>query len=74
MYATAKNDTVSRIVPRLTSMVTDPRMDTEYVVTEYGVTNLKGKSTRERALSLIELAHPKFREELLAEAQKMTLV
>lgn len=74
LYATAKNDTVSRIVPRLTSLVTDPRMDTEYVVTEYGVTNLKGKSTRERALSLIELAHPKFREELLAEAQKMTLV
>jgi itaconate CoA-transferase len=74
LYATAKNETVSRIVPRLTSLVTDPRMDTEYVVTEYGVTNLKGKSTRERALSLIDLAHPKFREELLAEAQKMTLI
>ncbi len=44
------------------------------MVTEYGVTTLKGKSTRERALSLIELADPKFREELLAEAKKMTLV
>lgn len=74
LCATAKNDTVSRIVPRLTSMVTDPRMDTEYVVTEYGVTNLKGQSTRERALSLIDLAHPKFREELRAAAQKMTLI
>ena len=35
---------------------------------------VKEKSTRERALSLIDLAHPKFREELLAEAQKMTLI
>jgi itaconate CoA-transferase len=74
LYSTAKNGTVSRIVPRLTSLVTDPRMDTEYVVTEYGTTNLKGQSTRERALSLINIAHPKFRDELLKEAEKVTLI
>jgi itaconate CoA-transferase len=74
LYSTAKNGTVSRIVPRLTSLVTDPRMDTEYVVTEHGVTNLKGQSTRERALSLINIAHPKFREELLKEAESVTLI
>jgi itaconate CoA-transferase len=74
LYSTAKDGTVSRIVPRLTSLVTDPRMDTEYVVTEHGVTNLKGQSTRERALSLIQIAHPKFRDELLKEAEKVTLI
>jgi itaconate CoA-transferase len=74
LYSTAKNGAVSRIVPRLTSLVTDPRMDTEYVVTEYGVANLKGQSTRERALSLINLAHPKFRDELLKEAEEVTLI
>jgi itaconate CoA-transferase len=74
LYSTAKNGTVSRIVPRMTSLVTDPRMDTEYVVTEYGVANLKGKSTRERALSLIAIAHPDFRDELIEEAEKVTLI
>jgi itaconate CoA-transferase len=74
LYSTAKNGTVSRIVPRLTSLVTDPRMDTEYVVTEHGVANLKGQSTRERALSLINIAHPKFREALLKEAERVTLI
>jgi itaconate CoA-transferase len=74
LYSTAKNGNVSRIVPRLTSLVTDPRMDTEFVVTEHGVTNLKGQSTRERALSLINIAHPKFREELLKEAESVTLI
>jgi itaconate CoA-transferase len=74
LYSTARNGTVSRIVPRLTSLVTDPRMDTEYVVTEYGAVNLKGKSTKERALSLISIAHPKFREELIKEAQRVILI
>jgi itaconate CoA-transferase len=74
LYSTAKNGTLSRIVPRLTSLVTDPRMDTEYVVTEYGAANLKGQSTKERALSLINIAHPKFRDELLKEAEKVTLI
>jgi itaconate CoA-transferase len=74
LYSTAKKGTVSRIVPRLTSLVTDPRMDTEFVVTEYGTINLKGLSTRERALGLIGIAHPQFREQLIQEAKKATLI
>jgi itaconate CoA-transferase len=74
LYSTAHNGTISRIVPRLTSLVTDPRMDTEFVATEYGVANLKGKSTMERALSLISIAHPKFRDELTEEARKAVLI
>ncbi len=74
LYSTAHHGEVSRIVPRITSMVTDPRMDTEFVVTEYGVANLKGKSTRERALSLINIAHPKFRDQLIEEAKKAVLI
>jgi itaconate CoA-transferase len=74
LYSTAEHGAVSRIVPRLTSMVTDPRMDTEFVVTEYGVVNLKGKSTTERALALINIAHPKFRDELTEQARKAVLI
>ncbi len=74
--STAKGGTVSRIVPRLESgaMVTTPRMDTHYLVTEYGVANLKGRSSRERALAIIELAHPDFREDLLRQADDMYLI
>jgi acyl-CoA hydrolase len=56
----------SRIVPRIadSNIVTTPRTDVMYVVTEYGTTNLKGKSVPERARALIDLAHPDFREEL----------
>jgi len=56
----------SRIVLDLTAgnIVTTPRSDVMYVVTEYGMTNLKGKSVCERARALIALAHPDFREEL----------
>jgi len=72
-HATAKKGEISRIVPRFEegAMITTPRMDTHFLVTEFGVTNLKGKSTRERALSIIELAHPKFRDQLLQEAENM---
>lgn len=49
-------------------------MDSHYLATEYGVVNLKGKSTRERALAIIGLAHPKFREGLLKEAEDMYLI
>lgn len=62
--STAKHGTVSRIVPNLTGPVTTPRNDTQIVVTEYGWTDLKGKSLRERAEALIEIAHPSFRQEL----------
>ena len=63
----------SRIVPTLTpgSIATDPRSCTQYVVTEYGMVNLKGLSTWERAEALISIAHPDFRDELIAEAEKM---
>jgi len=75
-YSTAKNGTVSRIVPRFPTgtTVTTPRMDTHYLVTEYGVADLKNMSTRERALAIISLAHPRFREELLREAENMYLI
>ena len=69
-----KDGTVkSRIVPTLTpgSIATDPRSCTQYVVTEYGMVNLKGLSTWERAEALISIAHPDFREELIASAEKM---
>ena len=62
--STARNGTVSRIVPRLDGPVTTPRNDTHIVVTEYGSADLKGKSLYQRADALIGLAHPKFRDEL----------
>lgn len=75
-HATAKKGDISRIVPRFEegAMITTPRMDTHFLVTEFGVANLKGKSTRERALAIIELAHPKFRDDLLHEAENMYLI
>jgi len=69
--STAKDGTVSRIVPHLTegAGVVTTRGDVHYVVTEYGVAYLHGKSLRERATALIQIAHPNFREQLLAEAK-----
>lgn len=75
-YSSAKNAEISRVVPRFASgtVITTPRMDTHFLVTEYGAVNLKGKSTRERALAIIGIAHPKFRTELLKEAENMYLL
>jgi itaconate CoA-transferase len=67
--STAKNGTVSRIVPTLDGPVTTPRNDTHIVVTEFGWADLRGKSMRERADALIRLAHPKFRDWLYANLQ-----
>jgi RimJ/RimL family protein N-acetyltransferase len=69
--STAKDGTVSRIVGRLSegAGVVTTRGDVHYVVTEYGTAYLHGKNIRERALSLINIAHPDFREELLREAK-----
>ena len=69
--STAENDTISRIVPHLSegAGVVTTRGDVHYVVTEYGVAYLHGKSLRERATALIHIAHPKFREELLKAAK-----
>ncbi|MGD9975399.1 MAG: GNAT family N-acetyltransferase [Desulfatirhabdiaceae bacterium] len=64
----------SRIVPMLTdTAVVVPRGDVNYVATEYGVFNLFGKSFQERALGMISIAHPDFRDELFFEARKMGL-
>lgn len=63
-HSTAREGTVSRIVPTLQGPVTTPRNDTHFVVTEYGAVDLRGKSLRERAEALIGIAHPKFRDEL----------
>jgi len=75
-HATAKKGKISRIVPRLEegAMITTPRNDTHFLATEYGVANLKGKSTRERALAIIQLAHPDFRDGLLRAAEDMYLI
>jgi acyl-CoA hydrolase/RimJ/RimL family protein N-acetyltransferase len=71
MPSTAKDETVSRIVVHLTegAGVVTTRGDVHYVVTEYGVAYLHGKSIRQRALDLINIAHPKFRRELLQAAK-----
>lgn len=74
LHATAKSGTLSRIVPRLSGPVTDPRMDTHHVVTEFGLANLKGKSMQQRAELLIGLAAPQFRDELVIEAKKLGLL
>ncbi len=69
-------ETRSRIVLSLTpgNTVTTTRADMMYVVTEYGIANLKGKCTAERAQALIELAHPGFRESLEREAYDNGLI
>ena len=66
----------SRIVARISdsNVVTTPRTDVMYVVTEYGIVNLKGKSVPERARALISLAHPDFREELERGAREYGLI
>jgi acyl-CoA hydrolase len=66
----------SRIVARIdeSNVVTTPRTDAMYVVTEYGMVNLKGKSVPERARALIGLAHPDFREQLEREARAYRLL
>ncbi len=65
----------SRIVPMLNDMaVVIPRSDVQYVVTKYGAVNLFGKSFQERAVAMISIAHPDFRNELFFNAQKMGLL
>ncbi len=71
---TSKDGTVnSRIRPTLAngSVVTDTRANVHYFVTEYGIVNLKGLSSWQKAESIISVAHPDFRDELIAEADKM---
>lgn len=74
--STAKDDTISRIVPTLAAgtHVTTSKNDVNYVVTEYGVAQLRGKSAKQRAAALIGIAHPKFRDELSFRAREMRLL
>jgi itaconate CoA-transferase len=72
--STAAEGKFSRIVPRLDGPVTTPRIDTHYIVTEFGAVNLKGLSYTERALKLIGLAHPEFRDELTEAAKQRHLI
>jgi acetyl-CoA hydrolase len=71
--STARNDTISRIVPTLQkgAGVVTTRNDVHYVVTEYGVASLYGKSIRQRARELINIAHPRFRNELTRNARDL---
>ncbi len=71
-----KGERKSRIVTALTkgNIVTTPRSDMMYVVTEYGMVNLKGRTVAERAQLLISIAHPDFREDLLREAHELKLI
>ncbi len=64
--STARNDTISRIVPRLAhgAGVLTGRADVHYVVTEFGIAYLHGRTVRQRAEALIQIAHPKFHNEL----------
>ena len=65
----------SRIRPTLAngSIVTDTRANVHYFVTEYGMVNLKGLSTWQKAEALISVAHPDFREQLIQDAEKMNI-
>ncbi|CCG09560.1 acetyl-CoA hydrolase/transferase family protein [Pararhodospirillum photometricum] len=74
LHSTAKDGTLSRIVCDLSGPVTDPRMESHYVVTEYGCVCLKGLTVSERARALIGLAHPKFRDALKDEARATGLL
>ncbi len=76
MRATAKNGAVSRIVPTLDegSGVVTSRGDVAFVVTEYGIADLFGKSIRERAMALISVAHPDYRAQLLDAAKNRRYV
>jgi len=73
--STARNGKISRIVPQVRNGagVVTTRADVHYVVTEYGVAYLHGKNVRQRAEALIQIAHPRFREELIEHLRDMGL-
>ncbi len=74
--STAKKGTISKIVPQLTpgAAVSIPRNIADHVVTEYGVAKLRGRTVKERAEALINVAHPDFRAELREQARKLMLI
>lgn len=74
--STAQNGSVSRIVPFLSqgAGLVGSRADIHFVVTEHGIATLRGRNVRERALELIQIAHPDFRDELLRSARERKLI
>lgn len=75
MTSTSDHGRQSRIVPSLSNIpVVVPRGDVQFIATEYGVVNLFGKTLQERALALISIAHPDFRDELFSKAKKLDLI
>ena len=76
MLSTTKGGTISKIKPILTpgSIVTTPRNEVDFLVTENGIVRLKGQTASQRAKMIISLAAPQFREELEFEAKKMNLI
>jgi len=71
-HSTTHNDKASHIVPWLETgtIVTTSRVDLDYVVTEYGVATLRGRSVRERIQELINISHPNFRDYLRSEVKR----
>ena len=74
--STAKSDTISRVVPVLSpgTHLTTSKNDINYVVTEYGIAQLRGKTAKQRALAMIAITHPDFRQELREVAKQMRLL
>lgn len=72
MPSTTSKGKISRIVPFLDhgSSVTTSRNDVEYIVTEYGIADLRGKTLKQRASALIKIAHPDFKDALIKEYEK----
>ncbi len=75
LTSTSSHGKKSRIVPMLNdTAIVIPRSDVQYVVTEYGAVNLFGKSIQERAMAMISIAHPDFRNKLFDQAKEMGLL
>ncbi|GAF13584.1 4-hydroxybutyrate coenzyme A transferase [Bacillus sp. JCM 19045] len=76
LHASAKGGAISKIVPKLSAgaVVTTSKNDVDYVVTEFGVAKLRGKTVHERAKALIAIAHPDFREQLEEDARSAALL
>ena len=75
MTSTSDHGRKSRIIPNLYDIaVVVPRGDVQFVATEYGVVNLFGKTLQERAMALISIAHPDFRDELFSKAKELNLI
>lgn len=74
--STAKGGTISRIAPTLTpgAIVTTSKNDVDYIVTEYGLAKLRGRTLSQRVKALISIAHPNFRDELTFQAKKQNII